>query len=151
MVPRKFSISEADPVMVQADAPAVAETFPVDLLLDAGSIVPITRCDLSNDIHPLFARSKFPGAKWEALLPALRLASRLLSTDCLLTYWYTSSFPDTRLLPYAKGSGREGTGYYADFPQHQSMTADDVNMTKAFLLELAKVVVFSGLNSHSVR
>jgi len=48
--------------------------------------------DLANDVHPLFARLNFPGARYEVLLPTLRLATLLIDTDCLLEYWHTLWF-----------------------------------------------------------
>ena len=67
-------------------------------------------CDLSNSVHAIFARANFEdaeivsdvedphclesdlecfrGSDYEAIRPALMLASRLISTPCLLDYWY---------------------------------------------------------------
>ena len=66
--------------------------------------------DLNNPIHPIFARANFEdaeivgdvenpdcldsdleyfqGSDYEAIRPALMLASRLISTPCVLDYWY---------------------------------------------------------------
>lgn len=60
-------------------------TFPVERLLEEGSVGNFAGCDfitLDNKIHPVFSEANFPGAHYESLLPALRLASRLVSTDC---------------------------------------------------------------------
>ncbi|KAK5123384.1 hypothetical protein LTR85_002816 [Meristemomyces frigidus] len=115
-------------------------TYPIDTLLD--SVITFTGLDLCNDIHPVFGRSQFPGAEWEALLPALKLASRLLDTDSLPRDWYTTNFADGTAIPFPECSGWEDDEYQADFPPHETMTADDVADNKVFLRQLTMAVRF---------
>lgn len=49
-------------------------------------------CNLENETHPLFRPTNFPGARYEALRPALQLASLLIDTDCLLDSWHALFF-----------------------------------------------------------
>ena len=49
---------------------------------------PIQIGDLTNEIHPLFKQTNFPGVDYATLLHSLRLASLLIDTDCLLDYWH---------------------------------------------------------------
>lgn len=49
----------------------------------------VSQYDLTNEIHPVFAKERFDEAMdYVAITPALRLATRLITTDCLMDYWY---------------------------------------------------------------
>ncbi|KAK4547208.1 hypothetical protein LTR36_001429 [Oleoguttula mirabilis] len=62
--------------------------FPIDKLVAGEGYVAGATCDLANDVHPLFARENMQGFDYDAILPALRLASHFLTTECLSSYWW---------------------------------------------------------------
>lgn len=74
-------------------------TFDVDLLLTDDRLAanrrdcnPGDRFELDNEINILFAKHNFHGVRYEVVEPALRLASLLLETPCLMQYWYAAFF-----------------------------------------------------------
>lgn len=63
--------------------------------------------DLSNDIHPIFRSTNFTNVseqQYEVIKPSLRLATRLLTTDCLLDFAYSIFAGDERSV-YNKNTG----------------------------------------------
>lgn len=56
------------------------------------SSLPSSICNLDNNTHPIFKPTSFPGARYKVLCPALQLASHLIDTDCLLSFWYALFF-----------------------------------------------------------
>lgn len=117
--------------------------FPIDRLAEDAGMMPFSGYDLEGSVHPVFASQNFEaGIEYDALLPTLRLASRFLTTDCLLRYWYVSHFAKCVTLMYPKGSGKEGQSYDSAFPPHEEMTDEDIAKTKEFLFDLASVVRF---------
>ena len=96
-----------------------------------------TVCELVNDIHPIFASYKFPGADYHKLLPSLRLASRLIDTDCLLDFWHALFFGKERQVPNSDGSSHP-----AYFRTKTLLSARDRAMTRAQLRSMAHLVRF---------
>jgi len=48
--------------------------------------------DLDNAIHPVFREQNFPADAYDTLRPVLRLASQLITTECLLPFWHAMFF-----------------------------------------------------------
>jgi hypothetical protein len=110
-----------------ADASSNTSLGPETCQPDRGEAI----CDLNNPIHPIFARSKFEDAEivcdvenphfldsvlecfqgfdYEAIRPAPMLASRLISTPCLLDYWYAVLCTEPQEI------AEEGIEYQEDF------------------------------------
>jgi len=63
----------------------------------------LTLGDLSNDVHPVFAEANFRGMDYNMLLPVLRLATRLIDTDCLLPFWSTMLLGNERKIWHGPG------------------------------------------------
>ncbi|KAK5109697.1 hypothetical protein LTR62_006820 [Meristemomyces frigidus] len=94
---------------------------------------------LSNEVHPLFARNRFPGTDYEKILPALRLASLLIDTECLLEFWHTMWFGDYILV----GDDEvEGDWHYVNVPFRPQLSTKDVAMTRARLNTMSHMVTF---------
>ncbi|KAK3114902.1 hypothetical protein LTR53_006276 [Teratosphaeriaceae sp. CCFEE 6253] len=106
--------------------------------------VPIGTYDLRNEVHPLFARSNFPDADYDALLPTLRLATHLLMSEDSLIHYAT----DPLVVPvgsdyrYPAGSGYEGQAYQAVYPHKHPLSATDKAKVKRELLYMANSVRF---------
>lgn len=98
--------------------------------------------DLNTDVHPLFTADKFPDIDYEVLLPAVRLASRLVSTDCLLGFWHATICNDAPLRMYPEGTLNEGLFYYPKLRVDDEMTASEIGDVKLALLDLASFLRF---------
>lgn len=68
-------------------------------------------CSLSNDLHPLFRKDRFKASKsgtfdQKTTLPLRRFDSRMVSTDCLMPFWYNILFGKTKTLTSWSGEPR---------------------------------------------
>ncbi|KAK4574357.1 hypothetical protein LTR86_002119 [Recurvomyces mirabilis] len=95
--------------------------------------------NLANEVHPIFARIKFPGIDYETILPSLRLASLLIDTDCLLNHWHNLWFGD--LLRVDHGDG-EDDWHWACFPSRSILSSKDKAMVRSRLKTMASMVTF---------
>ncbi|KAK0935393.1 hypothetical protein LTR29_013026 [Friedmanniomyces endolithicus] len=119
-----------------------AISLPHQMMEDAGWVVPFAGYDLTNDIHPIFSRDNFPGADYDVLSPALRLASRILMSERSLTHYYTVLFVEVTPVPYPAGSGREGEAYGAFFPPTYPLSPRQTQLVQQELVNMAQSVKF---------
>ena len=92
--------------------------------------------DLDNEIYPIFAQHNFADADYEALEPALRLASHLITNPCLLDYWYAVFFPNIKDITNECGT------YQAFFRKEDELTPEDVDAVHLKFVSLAKYLCF---------
>ncbi|KAK3702450.1 hypothetical protein LTR37_014916 [Vermiconidia calcicola] len=113
-------------------------SFPVDDLLDDFS--PEERewqaetyeCDLENDIHPIFSQCNFAGlVDYEALAPALKLASHLLLEPRLLKFWHGLLTINVHEVDH---HSRPGQTYKAFFRKEGELTAKEIAETQYALV-----------------
>ncbi|KAK0276750.1 hypothetical protein LTR35_002891 [Friedmanniomyces endolithicus] len=117
-------------------------SLPHQIMENAGWVLPFVGYDLTNDIHPMFSRDNFPGADYDVLSPALRLASRILMSERSLTHYYTVLFVGVTAVPYPAGSGREGQAYGAFFPPTYPLSPRQTQLVQQELVKMAKSVKF---------
>ncbi|KAK1065509.1 hypothetical protein LTR12_004006 [Friedmanniomyces endolithicus] len=117
-------------------------SLPHQVMEDAGWVLPFAGYDLTNDIHPIFSRDNFPGADYDVLSPALRLASRILMSERSLTHYYTVLFVEVTAVPYPAGSGREGQVYGALYPPNYPLSVRQTQLVQQELVNMAKSVKF---------
>lgn len=98
--------------------------------------------DLCNPIHPIFARHNFPSADYDALVPALRLASLLISTDCLLDWWYYTLHPQGPSVEFPKDHVLEGGEYRPKILNKGKLSALQLASVKLDLLGMANIIRF---------
>lgn len=96
--------------------------------------------ELDNEIHPLFRRVNFPGANYEALRPALQLATLFIDTDCLLPFWHAMFFGELRRV--SEGVADETRWHWANFRPRQQLSARDRAATRFKLLTLSHMFKF---------
>lgn len=99
---------------------------------------------LDNQIHPLFARYNMCGMRYKALVPALRLATLLLTIPCLMDYWY-AAFLSLENLEYADDPSKT---YKAISRKKAPMTAKEIAELKQRLLLLIPHVRFFQAQPH---
>lgn len=96
---------------------------------------------LTNNVHPIFQDTDFDS---DETLPARRLASRLLQTDCLLTYWWAILVHkdlDFEPVLWWNPEGLESDKAVLRAPPPR-LTREQVDLTKKALLELKQCVTF---------
>lgn len=96
--------------------------------------------DLDSDIHPIFARRNFPGAHHDTLLPSLRLASKLLTTECLLPWWHAIFFGRREEIPNTRKYNRGKM--YCYFRKPGKLSPRDIAMTRLRLQTMSDYVRF---------
>lgn len=101
--------------------------------------LPDELCDLHNDIHPIFQKLNFPGARYEVLKPVLQLATLLLDTDCLLDFWHAIFFGDREVV-YDTADHSESHIEYGRRRLH--LSAKDRAQTRLKLVALSHMVKF---------
>ncbi|KAK4945865.1 hypothetical protein LTR10_014956 [Elasticomyces elasticus] len=99
--------------------------FPLDQILEEEAIQPFQGFDLENAVHPLFVRENFPNANYDALLPALRLATRLLNCEASMIYYHTIFHVKTTKKHYPAGSNVEYDEYEAVYPPNRPLTVKE--------------------------
>jgi len=117
-------------------------SLPHQMMEDDGFVLPFAGYDLTNDIHPIFSRDNFPGADYDVLSPALRLASRILMSERSLTHYYTVLFVDPTAVPYPAGSGCEGHVYGAFYPPSDPLSFRQTQLVQQELVNIAQSVKF---------
>ncbi|KAK1825430.1 hypothetical protein LTR12_000231 [Friedmanniomyces endolithicus] len=117
-------------------------SLPHQVMEDDGFVLPFAGYDLTNDIHPIFSRDNFPGADYDVLSPALRLASRILMSERSLTHYYTVLFVEVTAVPFPAGSGREGEVYGAFFPPTYPLSPRQTLLVQQELVNMAQSVKF---------
>ncbi|KAK5132107.1 hypothetical protein LTR08_000358 [Meristemomyces frigidus] len=97
--------------------------------------------DLHNEVHPIFHRIRFPGADYDKLLPALKLSSLFIDTDCLLDFWFALLFGPTDRVYHGGG---EEDWHWAYFRPNANgkLSARDIARTRGALRTLAHMVTF---------
>lgn len=123
------------------------ENYDVDLLLSGDEFAAIQsdsncsdRFELDNDINVLFAARNFYGVRYEVLEPALRLASLLLETPCLMQYWYAAFFS----LKHFPSSNDPSQTSKAIARKETALTAKEVAQVRLKFAGLAQHVRFYG-------
>ncbi|KAK0891494.1 hypothetical protein LTR02_014000 [Friedmanniomyces endolithicus] len=117
-------------------------SLPHQLMEDDGFVLPFAGYDLTNDIHPIFSRDNFPGADYDVLSPALRLASRILMLERSLTHYYTVLFVEATAVPYPADSGRKGEVYGALYPPTYPLSVRRTQLVQQELVNMAQSVKF---------
>ena len=118
--------------------------YPIDELLEnwqriaKGSSMAFT---LENDIHPLFAEKQFLFDKlhYNALLPALQLASLFIDTPEIMDYWYAAFLSTPQEVSYID---REGT-YKAIFRKGSPLSKRDVREIRACFRAMVPIIRFA--------
>ena len=101
--------------------------------------------DLTNPIHAIFRIENFVDPRIDVtaiMQPALRLASRFITTDQLLPFWHTVFFSEvkpTKPLFYPQTSLSKSYVYTED---HVELTQDQIRRTKKALEDFKDKVVF---------
>ncbi|KAF2102596.1 hypothetical protein NA57DRAFT_71584 [Rhizodiscina lignyota] len=95
--------------------------------------------DLSNDIHPIFRRRNFPAVNYDALIPSLRLASKLLTDESLLPWWHAIWYGWWEMVP---NSDKNGEGAMYRYGRTGKLSARDIAMTKLQLQMMSDYVRF---------
>ncbi|KAK5126598.1 hypothetical protein LTR85_009532 [Meristemomyces frigidus] len=95
--------------------------------------------DLHNEVHPIFSRTNFPGADYDQLRPALKLASLFIDTDCLLDFWHAIFFGSIKEVLHGEGEDMWHLAYWRPRPK---LSAKDVAMTRSRLRTLSHMVKF---------
>jgi len=120
----------------------VFDSFPNRKLIPKGSIRPFKGYDLANDVHPIMGPDNFDDADYEALLPALRLASRLLLSENSLKYFFTVFHVDPAFKPYAPDAGYGDETYVYHPTLDRKLTKKEVKVVKRDLEIMADTVAF---------
>ncbi|KAK4945864.1 hypothetical protein LTR10_014955 [Elasticomyces elasticus] len=111
--------------------------------LDKEAQLPFRGFDLERDeVHPLFAPEKFPDADYDALLPALRVATKLLTCESSLVFYHTILHTQPVVKDYPPGSGLEQCYYEAVYPPNRPLTGKEVRRVKAEFMNLANILTF---------
>ena len=105
----------------------------------------LTLGDLSNDVHPIFARANFRGINYDALLPVLRLATRFIDTDCLLPFWTTMMLGNDHKVRHGP---RRKDWHWATFYLDHVPLEHTRALTRQRLQQLAEVVSFREASYH---
>ena len=95
--------------------------------------------DLSNAVHPIFASHNFPAVDYQKLTPALRLATLLIDTDCLLTLWHAIFFG--RLAKVYHGDDLEDY-HEVYFPEYKDLSAAQLARVRLKLRTLGNIISF---------
>ncbi|KAK5742981.1 hypothetical protein LTR17_002993 [Elasticomyces elasticus] len=111
--------------------------------LDKEAQLPFRGFDLERDeVHPLFAPEKFPDADYDALLPALRVATKFLTCESSLIYYHTIFHTQPVEKRYPPGSGLDQYHYDAVYPPNRPLTGKEVRRVKAEFMNLANILTF---------
>ena len=99
------------------------------------------RNSLTNEIHPIFRRSNFrdgfEGFRYDAIAPALQLASRFLALGGLIPFWHALLYSKD----YERGEPNH-KGYDTVYFGRPVLTRQQHNQTLKRLLALAECVTF---------
>ncbi|KAK4931555.1 hypothetical protein LTR49_001943 [Elasticomyces elasticus] len=111
-------------------------------LLGKYAVLPTQGIDLDNEVNTLFARERFSdGIDYEALLPALRLATRLIRSEASLIFYHTIFHEKVERRHYPSGSGLEKERYEVVHPP-ESLTKKQRERVKEELGALANFVTY---------
>ncbi|KAK3111482.1 hypothetical protein LTR53_013229 [Teratosphaeriaceae sp. CCFEE 6253] len=122
---------------------AFFERFPLSTLVDADAFVPFRGFDLEDEVCPLFGSKYFVDTDYEALFPALQLASKLLMSDESLRYYHTIFHGDVLRRPYPAGSGCDDDDTYPyAIPPSRALTAREVQEVERELRSFRHILKF---------
>ncbi|KAK5675319.1 hypothetical protein LTS10_012085 [Elasticomyces elasticus] len=116
--------------------------FPLDQILEEEAIQPFQGFDLDNAVHPLFVRENFRDADYDALLPALRLATRLLNCEASIIYYHTIFHVKITKKHYPASSNVEYDEYEAVYPPNRSLTVKEVRRVRKEFSNIADTMQF---------
>lgn len=99
--------------------------------------------NLQNEVHPLFARQNFPQGEvnYDALLPSLRLVSKLLEAPQVRHFLYVTWYGRNEKVGMKNARGVELEAYRSD-RTIANLSPDDIAAVETKLLALAKMVTF---------
>ncbi|KAK4896404.1 hypothetical protein LTR27_005616 [Elasticomyces elasticus] len=118
------------------------DQLPLEECLDKEAQLPFRGFDLECEVHPLFAPEKFPDADYDALLPALRVATKFLTCESSLIYYHTIFHTQPVEKRYPPGSGLDQYHYDAVYPPNRPLTGKEVRRVKAEFMNLANILTF---------
>ncbi|KAK5742982.1 hypothetical protein LTR17_002994 [Elasticomyces elasticus] len=122
--------------------PEVWARFEQKGLLSKYAVVPPQGIDLDNEVHTLFARRRFSkDVDYEALLPALRLATKLFRSEASMIFCHTIFHAKVTLRNYPAGSGWEKHVYEVVHPP-EALTKRQLKQVKGDLIALANVITY---------
>lgn len=99
-------------------------------------------CSLRNSIHPIFRRSNFDhGIDHETLLPAVQLASRLMSRPTPLSIWHSIFFSELCRIKHVIHPRDERHFEFTEFSEN--LSEEQVRKTEAALIDLADKIRFT--------
>ncbi|KAK5675321.1 hypothetical protein LTS10_012087 [Elasticomyces elasticus] len=114
----------------------------LDEVLSKYVVLPTQGIDLDNEVDTLFDRRRFPeDIDYEALLPALRLATKLFRSEASLIFCHTIFHAKVELRNYPAGSGHEKKVYEVVHPP-ESLTRKQQRQVEKDLCALANAITY---------
>ena len=95
---------------------------------------------MANKVHPIIGPDNFDDTDYKALLPALRVASRLLLSEDSLKYYFTVFHNDPAFKPYAPDAGCGDETYMYHPTLDRKLTKKEVKIVKRDLEIMADTV-----------
>lgn len=87
-----------------------------------------------TEFHPIFSPASIHGGiEYELVKPALLLASKLISTPALLSFWYTVFFSEVRPVYHILRASLKGCGAYEYHNVPSLLTDEQIRRTQAAL------------------
>ncbi|KAK4896403.1 hypothetical protein LTR27_005615 [Elasticomyces elasticus] len=120
----------------------VWDLLELDEPLSKYAVLPTQGIDLDNEVDTLFDRQRFPDdVDYEALLPALRLATKLFRSEASLIFCHTIFHAKVELKNYPAGSGHEKKVYEVVHPL-ESLTRKQQKQVEKDLCALANATTY---------